>query len=71
VTYNVYRATDDPYFFPGAIPYATTGDTSYADHGAAVDTDCYFYLVTAADSSGNESGLSMRVGKFAMPLFAE
>jgi hypothetical protein len=64
VTYNVYRAANDPYFTPGSTPYAITSDTVYTDTGAFDAPDTYYYLVSAVDTLTIESGMSDRMGKF-------
>jgi hypothetical protein len=70
VSYNVYRALNDPYFTPGA-PYATdVVDTTWLDQDTNVLTDSAsnaFYIVRAA-STGLESDDSNRVGTFVFDL---
>jgi hypothetical protein len=63
--YRVYRGTHG-YFAPGpATLVATVLSTGYSDVGAAGDPATnYYYLVTALDVLGNESGPSNRVGEF-------
>jgi hypothetical protein len=65
VTYNVYRAANDPYFTPSDTPYDSTGGTMYTDSGVTGDPDTdYYYVVTVLDGEGNESALSERGGLF-------
>ena len=64
VTYNVYRAANDPYFAPGGTPYAITSDSVFTDTAAIGDPNIYYYVVTASDASGIESEISDRMGKF-------
>jgi hypothetical protein len=62
--YRVYRGTQG-YFAPGAgTLLATVTGTGYTDTGAAGDPGVnYYYVVTALDVLGNESGPSNRVGE--------
>jgi len=61
--YTIYRSTD-PLTIPGDS-IAGTADTVYLDAGAAgaAGTNS-FYIVRAADGSGNESKDSAQVGEF-------
>jgi hypothetical protein len=65
--YIIYRSPD-PGTIPGDSIAGTTG-TDYLDAGAAGSTGTnYFYIVRAADSSGNESKNSGHVGEFDIDL---
>ena len=54
--YTVYRSTDDFHF----ISVGTTTDTTLIDEDVELNQE-YFYVVTAMDSSGNESDFSVSV----------
>jgi len=65
--YVIYRSTD-PETIPGDSIAGTT-DTTYLDAGAAGATGTdYFYVVRAADDSGNESKNSEQVGEYDIHL---
>ena len=70
VSYNVYRALNDPYFTP-ATPYAPgVPDTAYLDPDTAVLSNSAsnaFYVVRAL-SAGLEAENSNRVGTFVFDL---
>lgn len=68
VTYHIYRAANDPYFTPGAVPYDTTDGTSYTDSGAVGDPNTNYYYVVTVGATGGESALSERVGEFDLAL---
>jgi len=70
VSYNVYRALNDPYFTPDA-PYATgVADTAYLDPDAAVlsDSSSNASYIVRAVSAGLEADNSNRVGTFVFDL---
>ena len=58
-SYRVYRGLT-PDFVPdrsgGSNRIGTTATTGFTDAGAGAGAPSYYYLVTAVDSSGNESG---------------
>jgi PKD repeat protein len=54
--YTVYRSTDDFHF----IGIGTTTDTTLVDDDVELNQE-YYYVVTAMDSSGNESSFSVSV----------
>jgi PKD repeat protein len=54
--YTVYRSTDDFHF----IGIGTTTDTTLVDDDVELNQE-YYYVVTAMDSSGNESDFSVSV----------
>jgi hypothetical protein len=71
VTYNIYRGANAPYFTPGGAPYDTASSPPYMDPDSSVIGDpnsSHYYVVTAVDRSGQESGISNRAGAFAFPV---
>ncbi len=58
--YTIYRNPLSGRIGPGAAPYATTTAPTFTDVGAIAD-QVNFYRITAVDSSGNESDLSLEV----------
>ncbi len=70
VTYNVYRALNDPYFTP-ATPYAQgVTDAAYLDPDASVlsDSSSNASYIVRAVSAGLEAEDSNRVGTFVFDL---
>ena len=66
VFYNVYRgdAAGGPYAVIGTVPQAT--NPTYLDAGVDLTTD-KFYVVTANDNTGQESGFSNEAPASAIP----